>query len=35
MPARFMISPARMNSGIAISENTSIWLKMRCGMMAR
>ena len=35
MPARFMISPARMNSGIAISANTSIWLKMRCGTMAR
>ena len=35
MPARFMISPARMNSGMAISANTLIWEKIFCGRMAR
>ena len=35
MPPMFMISPARMNSGIAISAKTSTWAMIRCGRIAR
>jgi hypothetical protein len=34
-PARFMISPARMKSGIARSAKTLIWENTFCGRMAR
>lgn len=34
-PLRFMISPARMNSGMAIRAKTSMFEKIFCGRAAR